>query len=149
MERWVEMRYVGQAFELPVAAPLGDLEQHHVATFEQDFHETHERTYGHRTDNVMEIVNLRVIARVPIQASTPALPLPATNGRAVPPKTRPAYFGPEHGLCDTPVLRREHLPCEPVQGPIIVEEYDATVVVPPGCSARRDHLGNILIEVEA
>jgi N-methylhydantoinase A len=148
IERWVEMRYVGQAFELPVAAPLGRLEQHHVATFEQDFHQTHERTYGHRTDNVMEIVNLRVISRVPIEASPAHSPLAATNGRAVPRVTRPAYFGPEYGLCDTPVLRREHLPSEPVPGPMIVEEYDATVVVPPGCRAGRDHLGNIIIEVE-
>jgi N-methylhydantoinase A len=149
VERWVEMRYVGQAFELPVAAPLGTLEQRHVATFEQDFHSTHERTYGHRTDNVMEIVNLRVICRVPIDTSLAASPLPATNGRSVPRHVRPAYFGPAWGLLDTPVLRREHLTSEAARGPIIVEEYDATVVVPPGCSAARDHLGNILIEVEA
>jgi N-methylhydantoinase A len=62
--------------------------------------------------------------------------------------TRPAYFGPEHGLCDTPVLRREQLRSDPVPGPMIIEEYDATVVVPPGCRAGRDHLGNIIIEVE-
>jgi len=85
---------------------------------------------------------------VPIEAAPPASPLPATNGRTTPSSTRPAYFGPEHGLCETPVLRREHLPSEPVRGPMIVEEYDATVVVPPGCSAARDHLGNIIIEVE-
>lgn len=151
VERWVEMRYVGQAFELPVAAPLGDLEQHHVATFEQDFHSIHERTYGHRTDNVMEIVNLRVICRAPIEASAPTSPppVPATNGRSAPRHVRPAYFGPEWGLCETPVVRREHLTSEAARGPIIVEEYDATVVVPPGCSAARDHLGNIVIEVES
>jgi N-methylhydantoinase A len=151
VERWVEMRYVGQAFELPVSAPLGDLQQHHVATFEQDFHATHERTYGHRTDNVMEIVNLRVICRASIDASPPTSPppLPAANGRSMPRHVRPAYFGPEWGLCDTPVLRREHLTSAAVRGPIIVEEYDATVVVPPGCSAARDHLGNILVEVES
>ncbi len=151
VERWVEMRYVGQAFELPVCAPLGDLEQHHVATFEQDFHATHERTYGHRTDNVMEIVNLRVICRAPIDAAPPTTPppVPPTNGRSMPRQVRPAYFGPRWGLCDTPVLRREHLTSEAARGPLIVEEYDATVVVPPSCSAARDHLGNILIEVES
>src|SRR5205823_2414283 len=56
-ERWVEMRYVGQAFELPVSAPVDGLTQHAAAEFEEDFHRIHERTYGHRTDNVMEIVN--------------------------------------------------------------------------------------------
>jgi len=29
---------------------------------------------------------------------------------------------------------------------LIVEEYDATTVVPPGWSARRDSLGNILVQ---
>jgi N-methylhydantoinase A len=59
VERWVEMRYVGQAFELSVSAPLGVFNDHQAARFEQDFHQIHERTYGRRTDNVMEIVNLR------------------------------------------------------------------------------------------
>jgi len=101
-----------------------------------------------------------VVGRVPIEASPPASPLPATNGRGLPRSAarraewaaprllRPAYFGPECGLCDTPVLRREHLPSDPVPGPMIIEEYDATVVVPPGSRAGRDDLGNIIIEVE-
>jgi hypothetical protein len=32
-------------------------------------------------------------------------------------------------------------------GPLIVEEYDATTVVPPGCAAWLDEGGNIVIEV--
>jgi len=152
VERWLEMRYVGQAFELPVSAPLGAFEPPHVEKFEQDFHDAHERTYGHRTDNVMEIVNLRVVCRVPTDATPLGSPLPSTNGTAPnsaspPPTRRPAYFGPAHGLLDTPVFRRAQLTNEPAAGPLIVEEYDATIVVPPGCSAARDHVGNIQIEV--
>jgi N-methylhydantoinase A len=145
VERWVEMRYVGQAFELPVSAPVGAFEPHHVTRFEQDFHAVHERTYGHRTDNVMEIVNLRVICRAARDERPAASAVPASNGRAPALAARAAYFGPEHGVRQTPVLRREHLATQP--GPLIIEEYDATVVVPPGCSAQRDVLGNIVIEV--
>jgi N-methylhydantoinase A len=148
VERWVEMRYVGQAYELPVAAPLGALQAHDLARFEEEFHAVHERTYGHRTDNVMEIVNLRVVCRVPNAGPPPLTPVAASNGRAHPRNRRPAYFGPEHGVCETPVLRREQLSEEMLPGPLVIEEYDATVVVPPGCSARRDVLGNIVIEVE-
>jgi N-methylhydantoinase A len=94
----------------------------------------------------MEIVNLRVIGRARIEASATSWPEP--NGHVEPRTVRPAYFGPQHGLCETPVLRRQHLPIQPLAGPLIVEEYDATVVVPPGCTAARDRLGNIIIQLE-
>jgi N-methylhydantoinase A len=145
VERWLEMRYVGQAFELPIRAPAGGFEPSHIAQFEQDFQFVHERTYGHRTDNVMEIVNLRVVCRVPTSAT--ATPPPPTNGVVAIRTSRRAYFGPEYGELETPVLRRDSLTTEATPGPLIVEEYDATVVVPPGCNATRDALGNILIEV--
>jgi N-methylhydantoinase A len=148
VERWVEMRYVGQAYELPVTAPLGRLRSSDLARFEDDFHAMHERTYGHRTDNVMEIVNLRVVCRVPNDSSIALTYAPGTNGVAHWRTTRPAYFGPEHGVCETPVLRREALAEQPLNGPLVIEEYDATVVVPPGCTAVRDALGNIVIEVD-
>ena len=145
VERWLEMRYVGQAFELPVRAQAGGFEPSHIAQFEQDFHRLHERTYGHRTDNVMEIVNLRVVCRVPTAET--ATPPPPTNGAVAVRSSRPAYFGPEYGELETPVIRRESLTSEATSGPLIIEEYDATVVVPPGCNAARDELGNIVIEV--
>jgi N-methylhydantoinase A len=147
-ERWVEMRYVGQAFELPVSAPVDGLTRHTPAAFEEDFHRIHERTYGHRTDNVMEIVNLRVVCRVATPPPTAVISLPSTSGQMPPKLSRNAYFGPRHGLRETPVLRRQQLGFEPTPGPIIVEEYDATVVVPPDCSVARDQLGNIIIEVD-
>ena len=63
------------------------------------------------------------------------------------PSARDAYFGPEAGLLPTPVLARADLTAAPRPGPLIVEEYDATTVVPPGCAARRDEWDNIVIEV--
>ncbi|HEY3057432.1 MAG TPA: hydantoinase/oxoprolinase family protein [Chloroflexota bacterium] len=148
VERWVEMRYVGQAYELPVAAPLGNFKSSDLEQFEDDFHAMHERTYGHRTDNVMEIVNLRVVCRIPNDSSTALTYAPGTNGVAHRPTLRSAYFGPDHGVLETPVLRRDALTEQPIGGPLVVEEYDATVVVPPGCTAARDALGNIIIEVD-
>jgi N-methylhydantoinase A len=62
--------------------------------------------------------------------------------------SRRAYFGPEHSWVETAVIPREALNAEPRPGPFIVEEYDATTVVPPGAAARRDDWGNILISVE-
>ena len=55
--------------------------------------------------------------------------------------TRAAYFGPA-GQVDAQVVTRASLGA-PVAGPVIVEEYDATCVVPPGWQASLDAAGNI------
>jgi len=60
---------------------------------------------------------------------------------------RPAYFGPRHGVVSTPVIGRGDLGNTPQPGPLLVEEYDATTLVPFGCVARTDTLGNIVIAV--
>jgi N-methylhydantoinase A len=59
---------------------------------------------------------------------------------------RSAYFGPELGWLDTPVLRRGAL-AQAQAGPCIVEEYDATCLVPPGARAALDGFGNIIIDL--
>jgi N-methylhydantoinase A len=63
-----------------------------------------------------------------------------------PPPPRRAYFG-KAGWIETPILRRSDLSA-PRQGPLIVEEYDATCVVPPDASASLDAGGNIVIAVK-
>ena len=63
---------------------------------------------------------------------------------------RNAYFGRHHGIRATPVLSRFELDCEEARGgPLLIDEYDATTLVPPGCSARLDHFDNIVIRIEA
>ena len=57
---------------------------------------------------------------------------------------RRAYFGSAHGWLDTPILPRSAL-ARAQAGPLILEEYDATCVVPPGATARLDDGGNIRI----
>jgi N-methylhydantoinase A len=60
---------------------------------------------------------------------------------------RGAYFGPLLGLLDTPVVARGNVEATRRAGPLIVEEYDATTLVPPGWSVRRDTHDNLLIEI--
>jgi N-methylhydantoinase A len=56
---------------------------------------------------------------------------------------RQAYFG-DYGWLDTPVVSRADLRSGR-DGPLIVEEYDATSLVPPGARAELDDAGNIVI----
>jgi N-methylhydantoinase A len=60
---------------------------------------------------------------------------------------RRAYFGPEAGWIDTPVLRRGDL-ATARSGPCIIEEYDATCLVPPGGAASLDRYANIVIDLD-
>jgi N-methylhydantoinase A len=71
-----------------------------------------------------------------VTASRPQPPLP-------PP--RPVYFG-AHGWIETPVAGRSDLAAARA-GPLIIEEYDATCVIPPAARARLDDGGNIVIEL--
>jgi N-methylhydantoinase A len=140
----VDMRFRGQASEIRIAyqpeTPLSTL----IATFEQE----HEQLYGHRSDpdNPVQVVAVRLVGRTAapeIQrlGDTSKATAAHTTRQAT---TRPAYFGAEVGLIDTPVLTRRDL-IESVAGPLLIDEYDSTIVVPPGMQARLDAQGNIEI----
>jgi N-methylhydantoinase A len=49
----------------------------------------------------------------------------------------------------TPVLDRADLGTAPRPGPVLIDEYDATTLVPPGCAAQLDGHGNIVISTGA
>jgi N-methylhydantoinase A len=152
LARAADLRYVGQSFELrlPVeSAALGDAD---LRDLEARFGREHERTYGHKADDdPIEIVNLRVTATVLTPESRRRSTHDRKSGgpaaRPGPPRQRLAYFGPEHGLVETAVLERSAVGFGPRPGPVIVEEYDATTVVPPGHRIRRDGGDNLIVDV--
>lgn len=145
--RTAQLRYHGQSFDLSVPLPPGPVTAGTLRALAEGFGAEHERTYGHRAgpEEPVEVVGLRVVGRgVPEELRVPER-LRAAG--AVPPQPpRPAYFGARHGWLDTPVLARSDL-AAPRRGPLIVEEYDATCLVPPGATASLDGFGNINIEL--
>jgi N-methylhydantoinase A len=145
LERFLDLRYRGQSSELRV--PLdGAAATETLADVAGRFEAEHQRVYGHH-DGIerIELVNLRVVARA-VRAPMMKREKRVNNDAAARGEsTRPAYFGRQHGLLDTRVVGRDQLTVEAQIGPLIVEEYDATTVVPPGWTARRDSLGNILL----
>ena len=145
-QRSADLRYVGQAYELTVDAPSRSLSREDLAALVEGFHQEHERTYGHMaTDEPVEVVNLRTTARADASQTRPVSP--SLRGVKVEVSRRDAYFGPQWGLLATPILGRSQLTETAQSGPLIVEEYDATTVVPPGCAARLDQWQNLVIEV--
>jgi N-methylhydantoinase A len=148
VKRFSDMRYAGQSYELTIPTPAGPLTRDLVEELERAFDEEHEKTYGHRASagELYSFVNFRVIGSVPRERL--AAGRSAANGFRPRQKTRQAYFGQKYGLLATPVLAREELGPSPHIGPLLVDEYDSTTVVPPGCRARLDKQGNIRIQIE-
>jgi N-methylhydantoinase A len=137
VERLLDMRYIGQAFELTVPA-AGD--------FVAAFHRAHERRYGYAdSKRPVEVVNVR--ARIIGLAPKPELPRPRPGSRdagAARKRTARAWFAGR--VVPAAVYQRELLRAgNEFPGPAIVAEYSATTLVPPGWRARVDAYENLLL----
>ena len=147
LERSADCRYQGQSFELTVPAASS-------VAIDEAFGREHERTYGHRAgpDEPVEIVSLRVVGRgVSERPRVPDRPAGGSRGEVAAPAAasmRRVYFGAQMGWLTTPILSRADLAI-PREGPAVIEEYDATCVVPPGARTTLDAWGNIVMEVGA
>jgi N-methylhydantoinase A len=140
-QRSAAARYAGQSSEIEVILPDGDVPPALIADL---FAREHERTYGFRAPDgePVELMGLSVMARgTPDQ---PRLPDRITPFAQSVPASRSAWFQ-DQGWVETPVTDRAGLR-DGVTGPLIVQEYDATCLVPRGMTARVDDFGNIRID---
>lgn len=146
--RQIEMRYVGQAFELTVdlgAASFADASRRALRT---RFEDEHRRRFGHAFDasEPVEIVALKLRAVDPTHKTPAELSIAlSTSTKEV---FRDVWFGDAHGLVRTPVIGRGDLDTQPRRGPLIVEEYEGTTIVLPDATAHRDALDNIVVDLE-
>jgi N-methylhydantoinase A len=147
--RQVDMRYVGQSFELTI--PLGahtNIAPALVAQVLTRFHEAHERAYGFNAPGEpVELVNLRLTAVGKIgKPQLRELPADGDQGNAEKGK-RPVYFAESGGFVDCPIYDRYRLRSGAIiAGPAVVEEFDSTTVIHPGYAARVDRFGNMLLQ---
>jgi N-methylhydantoinase A len=149
LRRSASLHYHGQTYELTVPLPDSPIDAVALTHLEEAFGREHEKTYGHRAsaDEPVELVSIQVVGLgLRATASVPERLRPS-RAEPAPPPPRLAYFGPQRGWLETPVLRRSDL-STPRTGPLIVEEYDATCVIPPGATAELDAGGNIIIGLQ-
>ena len=149
IRRSADCRYEGQSFELTVPVAGGAIDVETVAGIQEAFGREHERTYGHRAgvDEPVEVVSLRVVGLgIPDRPRVPDALRVDRSGPGRAGGERRVYFGPDLGWRQTPILDRPDL-TTPREGPCIVEEYDATCVIPPGARASLDAHGNIVIDL--
>ncbi|QEH96848.1 hydantoinase/oxoprolinase family protein [Gluconobacter thailandicus] len=145
--RFVQLRYEGQGYELSVVLSQSSVWEDVIAIAARDFMAEHLRSYGYvHEDGQIELVTIRVVAsRPPVRP--PEIRKVVAGGTLGEETTRMAYFGTRFGLLSTPVLHRYLLNTVPRLGPLIIEEYEGTTIVPPDCQAWRDVNNNVVIDL--
>ena len=146
LRRLLDVRYVGQSYELTVdCPPLGERVATAVA---KRFHAAHGQRFGYADQNAaIEVVNLRLkavgIVEVPSLAALPVSKVREDAENAV--EHGRVIFA--QGALDTLFLHRGDLaPGDRIPGPAVVLQMDATTVIPPGWRAIVDPLGNLVLE---
>ena len=145
LRRWLDVRYRGQSFELPVDWPEEKVVV--LGNIASAFHTAHERRFGYKDERApVEVVNVRLSAVAPT-ARPPLTREEAAPGEAPWTEERPIWF--EEGPQATRLFDREALrPGHWFRGPGLVFQMDATTVVPPGWLAEVDPYRNLVLSPE-
>ncbi|MEN9393681.1 MAG: hypothetical protein RJB02_952 [Pseudomonadota bacterium] len=143
----VDVRYAGQAFEVPLTITADALREKGVEGILQRFDEEHLRLFTFNMDTPHEIVNLRAVA-LGRSLDLPAAELPKGDGNPAAAKMRDHTLwmdGKEQAavIYDRAKLRQGDV----IPGPAIVVEMDSTTLIETGCVATVDAVGNILINL--
>jgi N-methylhydantoinase A len=133
--RTADLRYGGQSWEIEVELPDGPVDRQLLAALRARFEDEHELLYGvrGRPGSPVEVRAVRLAALGP-SAAAPSFDVadPLVRDRQ---PTRRMWLG---GIAEeVPVRSRASVGSEPEPGPLLVDEYDTTVVVPDGWSVRR------------
>ncbi len=139
----LDMRFVGQAFEVGVEIPADRLASLDVAYLSGLFADAHHRTFMHgaNLDRPVEIVTLRVGATLPI-GGAPKLDREKLAARA--PEQAKIFHG--EGWLDCERHTDEALtPGQRIVGPAVVEGHTATTWVAPGWTAELDPEDNLIL----
>ena len=141
-----DVRYKGQASEIRIAVAGEQFDDGTVAALCEAFEQEHERLYGHRSDdeNPVEVIALRLVGRAGGHDQEAGLQPARADGAGK--VDRDAYFAGE--LLRVPVVDRDDLRGGGRAGPLLVDEYDSTIVVPPGVRAASDERGYLVMDID-
>ena len=145
--RFLDVRYVGQSFELTVDCPqltdAGDL----TGSISSDFYEAHLQRFGYADQALpIEVVNLRL--KLELAVDKPQLEPAADRGS----DSAPAVIGNAEvvfadGPVGTTLYDRDRLETgNRIPGPALLLQLDTTIVVPPGWDGEVDPFGNLILE---
>ena len=149
--RQMDLRYFGQSYELTISTFKPFTEKVLRQTVE-NFHKKHMAIYGYAAkDEPVELVNVKLIAvgivekpklkEKPLHREKP-------SKEAIIAK-RKVFFEQDSDYIETSIYRRERLKAgNVINGPAVIEQYDATTVVYPDWMASVDRFGNIVLSMK-
>jgi N-methylhydantoinase A len=143
----IDVRYAGQAFEVPLTIDAETLRRDGVYGILARFDEEHLRLFTFNMDTPHEIVNLRAVA-LGAMLDLPAAELEAGDGNPAGAKMRDHTLWMDGREQAAVIYDRAKL-CQGdvIPGPAIVVEMDSTTLIESGCTATVDRVGNILINL--
>ena len=143
----VDVRYAGQAFEVPLTITPLVLRRDGIQGILKRFNEEHLRLFTFNMDTPHEIVNLRAVA-LGKALDLPAVELPKGDDNPAAAKMRDHTLWMD-GKAQAAVIydRAKLRQGDVIAGPAIVVEMDATTLIETGCVATVDRVGNILINL--
>ncbi len=145
-----DLRYLGQSSELTVPLASPEMNDAALDALARAFRALYATTFGYDSRDPLELVTMRLVAIGVVDRR-----LAFDNVRLDPSALdgsqglRAVYFDPHQPAVQTRLLPRAAIVDAPVAGPVLIESYDTTIIVPPGMSARCGPAGAILIEVPA
>ncbi len=137
-----DLHYAGQSCELTVDFPEGVFDRDRLRVA---FEDRYLETFHYRADEAVELVNLRLTAAgiSSERLDFGALGLDAVANEGIS-GTRQIWLGDDP--VEARLLPRGAITATGIDGPAIIESYDTTIVLPPGCHARAGDAGIILID---
>ncbi|NLR39433.1 hydantoinase/oxoprolinase family protein [Novosphingobium sp. ERW19] len=143
----VDVRYAGQAFEVPLTITPDVLNADGIAGILARFDAEHKRLFTFNMDTPHEIVNLRAVA-MGRALDLPAAELERGDGNPIAAKMRDHTLWMDGREQAAVIYDRSKLRAgDVIPGPAIVCEMDSTTLIECGCVGTVDHVGNILINL--
>ncbi len=144
----IDMRFKGQNYEIPIPVEWDEITPFGLTALRERFIDQHEKIYGYaKKDGVLEFVNYRLTAVGQLPKAT-FNKSSNTSDSAKHRETRQVFFTEidEPGYYETKIFARGDLqPGNKVQGPLIVEQMDTTILVLPKQTVEVDEYGNLII----
>lgn len=151
-ERTADLRYFGQAYEVRVSCPDGEITADWTQAVTAAFHDAHAALYGYdfrgRADQPVEWVNLRATGIGPIPRPEIRESVRGTGqvADAVLQHRQVHYSDDDGGWVDAAIYDRAKLGAgDRISGPAVIQEFGSTVPVHPGFDAEIDAYGNIIL----
>jgi len=142
----LDLRYLGQSFELTVPVSADDVADESGTALRRRFHSSYFQVYGFTDEAAdLEVLNLRATAIGVTRKPAVAAPRAAAAGPSPPARERRVFL--DGRWLAARVVDRDTLAAgASLEGPAIIEQYDTTVLVPPGFTVTLDRNGNLIGE---